>query len=89
MFPETEDQRILREAYDFQVDYTGFLWGLTAGDQGWDKTSLNLIEDGGTVVVDGERLREYITDHYSAKCPDNVMTRDLAYLQRREEKTDG
>jgi len=51
---QKEDLRILNEAYELIIDDQGFLWGLTAGDQHYEKTSikvnfganiLNLVRD--------------------------------------------
>ena len=90
---ETEDQRIIREAYHFEVDYDGFLWGLTAGDHGFEKTSIKCVADGA-VLVDRQRLITQIK--YALKneailhgfvdfdVSDADIENKIAYLQRKD-----
>lgn len=40
-----ERQEVMRTAYDWQVAYDGTVWGLTAGDQGWEPTGIALSMD--------------------------------------------
>ncbi len=42
--PPRPFKEVLPEAYGWLVDADGYLWGLTAGDMGYDQTDMRLVE---------------------------------------------
>ncbi|MBN6820657.1 hypothetical protein JRF84_13820 [Methylobacterium organophilum] len=72
--PPRPFKEVLPEAYGWQVDADGYLWGLTAGDMGYDKTDMRLI-DLFDLAVEAEWHRFKITRE--KKWPVHEITLDF------------
>lgn len=58
--PPRPFKEVLPEAYGWLVDEDGYLWGLTAGDMGYDQTDMRLV-DLFDLAVEAEWHRFKIT----------------------------
>lgn len=81
MTDSTPFKEVADKAYGWLIDEEGFLWGLVAGDQGYEKTDMKFSDLIGTALANEEK-RFYQTGN--KEWPINTAWFNLMELARKE-----